>query len=225
MVPRPSGLVRLAIGDGDRSATADDYVQWAIDALTEGYDAPALRKLAGLVPPANWFEAKELFEQVVIELRLQVPNSEQARRTYLATVAVGLVDKSISTEEGLEAIHRMVVSPLDHPADLQPWCDIWDELSPGQQGILVGSDRDEAVLRLSCQTLGVETRPSVSCPCCRRLTLEESAAYDICRICAWEDDGQTDDRADEIRGGPNGSYSLSEARRLFRITSLPIRFN
>lgn len=53
------------------------------------------------------------------------------------------------------------------------------------------------------------------CPCCKMPTLEERTIYDICSICFWEDDGQDSDDADNIRGGPNGSYSLTEARSNF----------
>ena len=36
--------------------------------------------------------------------------------------------------------------------------------------------------------------------------------YDICPVCFWEDDGQDDHDADVVRGGPNGSLSLTIAR-------------
>ena len=35
-------------------------------------------------------------------------------------------------------------------------------------------------------------------------------------LCNWEDDGQDDDNANEVLGGPNADYSLSEARTNFR---------
>lgn len=54
-----------------------------------------------------------------------------------------------------------------------------------------------------------------TCPCCGYPTLGERGAYEICSICDWEDDGQDDPRADEVWGGPNGGYSLSEARANF----------
>ena len=57
---------------------------------------------------------------------------------------------------------------------------------------------------------------NVVCPCCGYVTLTERAAYEICPLCWWEDDGQDDPRADEVWGGPNGDVSLSEARRNFR---------
>jgi hypothetical protein len=54
------------------------------------------------------------------------------------------------------------------------------------------------------------------CPCCYMPTLEERAAYDICPICFWEDDGQDSDDADLNRGGPNHGYTLTEARENFK---------
>ncbi|MEU5885034.1 CPCC family cysteine-rich protein [Spirillospora sp. NPDC047279] len=52
-----------------------------------------------------------------------------------------------------------------------------------------------------------------ACPCCAHLTLEERGYNEICPVCFWEDDGQDDHDADEVRGGPNRRLSLTEARR------------
>lgn len=52
-----------------------------------------------------------------------------------------------------------------------------------------------------------------ACPCCRYETLSERAGYDICPVCFWEDDGQDDHDADDVRGGPNDTLSLTEARK------------
>jgi hypothetical protein len=54
------------------------------------------------------------------------------------------------------------------------------------------------------------------CPCCRFYTLGESAAYEICYLCNWEDDGQNDPYANEVWGGPNGKLSLTQARNNFK---------
>jgi hypothetical protein len=62
-----------------------------------------------------------------------------------------------------------------------------------------------------------------TCPCCAYPTINGRAAYDICSLCGWEDDGQDDaDRApsgssppDAVAGGPNLDYSLTEARENF----------
>jgi hypothetical protein len=55
-----------------------------------------------------------------------------------------------------------------------------------------------------------------ACPCCGYPTLPELASYEICELCNWEDDGQGDEAADEMWGGANSDYSLTEARINFR---------
>lgn len=65
----------------------------------------------------------------------------------------------------------------------------------------------------------------VTCPCCGYPTIAERGAYEICSLCAWEDDGQDDaayrpaggDGADPetVANGPNHDYSLAEARANF----------
>lgn len=57
---------------------------------------------------------------------------------------------------------------------------------------------------------------AVACPCCAFVTLSERAAYEICPICFWEDDGQDDSQADEVWGGPNRDLNLTTARDNFR---------
>lgn len=54
-----------------------------------------------------------------------------------------------------------------------------------------------------------------ACPCCRHPTLDGRGQFQICFACGWEDDGQDDEDADSVRGGPNGSLSLTEARRAY----------
>ncbi|MEV6385665.1 CPCC family cysteine-rich protein [Streptomyces sp. NPDC051773] len=60
---------------------------------------------------------------------------------------------------------------------------------------------------------GAERGPGpFPCPCCFQPTLEERANFEICPECGWEDDGQDDTDAHVVRGGPNGSLSLTRAR-------------
>ena len=60
------------------------------------------------------------------------------------------------------------------------------------------------------------TGRKLSCPCCRCWTLSERGAFEICDECGWEDDGQDDEDADVVRGGPNGALSLTAAREIYR---------
>ncbi len=62
--------------------------------------------------------------------------------------------------------------------------------------------------------MGIES-VKYSCPCCRSLTFDERGSFEMCPVCWWEDDGQDDRDADEVRGGPNGALSLTQARDNF----------
>ncbi|WP_189486477.1 CPCC family cysteine-rich protein [Asticcacaulis endophyticus] len=58
-------------------------------------------------------------------------------------------------------------------------------------------------------------RPTL-CPCCKFPTLNARGPRgEICVICWWEDDGQDDHDANDVRGGPNGRYSLTAAHANF----------
>ena len=61
-----------------------------------------------------------------------------------------------------------------------------------------------------------EKQPTYRCPCCGFLTLCGRSGFEICPVCFWEDDGQDDHDADEVRGGPNGKLSLTQARENYR---------
>jgi Cysteine-rich CPCC len=56
----------------------------------------------------------------------------------------------------------------------------------------------------------------VCCPCCGYKTLTGRGHYEICEVCAWEDDGQDEADADQVRGGPNGDLSLAQGRKNYR---------
>jgi hypothetical protein len=57
-----------------------------------------------------------------------------------------------------------------------------------------------------------DVEPLLACPCCGHRTLDERGAYEICRVCFWEDDGATDPHA---HSGPN-HQTLAQARANFR---------
>lgn len=71
---------------------------------------------------------------------------------------------------------------------------------------------DDYTSRLGGQAAALPLR----CPCCFCRTLSERATFEICAVCFWEDDGQDDDDAEVVRGGPNGALSLTQARANYR---------
>ena len=50
------------------------------------------------------------------------------------------------------------------------------------------------------------------CPCCGYRTLEAPSTLALCPVCWWEDDGQEDDDAFDVRNTVNGELSLNAAR-------------
>jgi hypothetical protein len=59
-----------------------------------------------------------------------------------------------------------------------------------------------------------ENAGRVTCPCCGYPTIPERGAYEICSLCAWEDEGEPVDPA-TVTHGANHDYSLAEARANF----------
>ena len=50
------------------------------------------------------------------------------------------------------------------------------------------------------------------CPCCGYRTLDSPCALSLCPVCWWEDDGQEDEDAGDVRLTVNGFLSLTQAR-------------
>jgi hypothetical protein len=57
---------------------------------------------------------------------------------------------------------------------------------------------------------------SVRCLCCGNRTLSAPGTFELCPVCWWQDDGQDEADADVVRGGPNGTLSLTAARANFQ---------
>jgi hypothetical protein len=62
------------------------------------------------------------------------------------------------------------------------------------------------------QQWGIVVETRFRCPCCGYRTLEAPGALAFCPVCWWEDDGQEDSDAAEVRLTVNGGLSLDEAR-------------
>ena len=53
------------------------------------------------------------------------------------------------------------------------------------------------------------------CPCCGNRTLQTPDALALCPVCWWEDDGQEDRDAGDVRLTVNGQLSLDQAREFY----------
>ena len=61
-------------------------------------------------------------------------------------------------------------------------------------------------------SIGGAVETGYRCPCCGLRTLEAPGVMALCPVCWWEDDGQEDDDAADVRLTVNGALSLREAR-------------
>ena len=150
----PSGTVPLLVRDASGVSTGDDFIDWAVQALVEGFDSPELRRLAGLAG-ASRFEAKAVYDRVAAELRLPVPATRDALlRAYLAVLAGDMANGTRPPGEALDVIHREVIAPLNHPSDLMEWCYVWEHLDPARGfASLSDAERDAAALVLARRTV------------------------------------------------------------------------
>ena len=62
----------------------------------------------------------------------------------------------------------------------------------------------------------LDPNATFACPCCGYPTKHRLGECDICEICDWEDDGaEFKFPIEHVIGGPNGDYSIKEARENF----------
>jgi hypothetical protein len=131
-------------------------VQWAVDALSDGYDAPSIRLLAGLdlEGPPHSPDAEPLLQAALRELELPETDPKARAFEYLREVAAAIVAREVTPEEGVNLIHRLVLSPLGHPAELQAWCFLWEGNAADCSRPLDGSEIDRAIVDYAKAFLG-----------------------------------------------------------------------
>jgi hypothetical protein len=146
--------IELLVRDAAGTSTGDDFVAWAERALVGGLDSPALRQLAGLERPSR-ADARSLFERAAGELGLAAPaTNDSLLRRYLAVLAGDILDGTRQPDAALDVIHKHVLGPLNHPADLMEWCYVWEGLDSARGfASLSDAERDAAARALARRTL------------------------------------------------------------------------
>ncbi|MBC3917312.1 hypothetical protein H8L32_07485 [Undibacterium sp. CY18W] len=125
------------------------------------------------------------------------------------------IDAGDPEYEGLPDVLKMMIAGTDEPDD--PKNAIYDPLlkialKHSYAGVANSYLKNQIILLgLNCAIEG-DVEVLVACPCCRYRSLRVSDAYEICRVCFWEDDGTTEfDRL----SGPN-NMSLRDAQQNFQ---------
>jgi hypothetical protein len=134
----PSGTLALLARKISGTITGQDYVNWAVEALTENFISPNLAILAGLDLEINFslWEAEKYFENVVTESGWSILDHVTILRSHLISLLTSIQNGTIDPETGVDRIHREVISPLGHPSDLQGWCLLWEGIYPVVYGVI-----------------------------------------------------------------------------------------
>lgn len=109
-------------------ASADDYIDWAVGMLEDGYDSRQLRILAGLQRKlVNRFEAEEHFLGCMRELNLPVPDSSEALLAYACAAAQEIVEGKIPVRLGVRNMYEFCRA-TDYEEDFVVWAELNDAL-------------------------------------------------------------------------------------------------
>jgi hypothetical protein len=97
---------------------SDTVVEWALDAITEGYDSRSLRVLAGLVRPFDGLEVQRLYSAAQVELGIPPLAAEEYVECYIASVLRQMLEKKLSREDAMGRLGRLfcegqLARPLD----------------------------------------------------------------------------------------------------------------
>jgi hypothetical protein len=128
-------------------------VAWAVAALVAGNDCPSMRILAGLDlgghgEPTS-FEAAPYVRAALEELEVGQPDLDVVARLYVREVAQAALAGELAPRDAAELVHRLVVTPLNHPDDLMAWCYVWEGNAADCSRPLEEHEMDEEILKVA----------------------------------------------------------------------------
>ena len=107
----------------------DDYVDWAIACLEDGYDSKNLRILAATEKFAYTYEFEEKFRRALLELEWKFPSEKETLEKYVKDLARAIITDKLNPAEGCHKIYKTVVF-LDYPKELSNWIYLDEGLEP-----------------------------------------------------------------------------------------------
>jgi len=151
----PSNSITLLAKKVNDSARGQHYVDWAVQALTEGFDSRSLAILASLDLEDDFhrWEAENFFLKAVSELGLIIPDDETILRKHLLLLITRIQNRVLDPKVGIDFIHREVVSPLGHPSDLQPWCFLWEGNDPTRYDTIPNEEYSSRIVEFAQEWL------------------------------------------------------------------------
>ena len=119
----PRGTLALLAMRAQKGMDIKDYINWAVNALADGFDSPSLAILASLdYRELSQIEAPEYFLKAIKELKLPIPDSELALKNWRETdflyreMGLALPDENTLLAQHLdelaEQIKERVIDPV-----------------------------------------------------------------------------------------------------------------
>ena len=117
---------------------SDDYVDWAISCLEDGFDSKNLRMLAASEKPYYSPEIDKRFRQSLEELNWKYPEKEESLLNYAKYLAGKIISAEITPSQGCKEIYQ-ISWELDYPDKLKNWLYLDEGYNPETMEWLVDS--------------------------------------------------------------------------------------
>lgn len=134
-------------------------IEWAVSQMEEGVDTPHLRILAGLSVTDEEPVVSGYFGLVLQDIGEAPLDDIEVRLGQARALASEMISGTIVPSECAHRVHDVAVGPLNHPAVLQPWCDLdggFVTESGGPVRVLSEAELDRAVLEYGARFLAVD---------------------------------------------------------------------
>ncbi|MBW4694030.1 MAG: hypothetical protein KME27_19975 [Lyngbya sp. HA4199-MV5] len=107
---------------------ADDYIDWAIELLVQGYDSPNLRILAGLDRRSSVFDIETYFIHAIKELEIEEPEPKAAVRAYACEMAQQIIDGQFTSLRAVVRALYQIWLNTDYDPNYAIWLTLDDAL-------------------------------------------------------------------------------------------------
>ena len=126
------------------TATAEDYVDWAVSCLEADLDTKNIRILASLRNISSLYEVEDYFKRCFKDLNLTMPDRRECLFQYARGVAQRILSGEFSPLYGCSLIYG-VVRELGFPGEMISWVFLDDGMHPENLRELVGADWEETI--------------------------------------------------------------------------------
>lgn len=149
---------------------AEDYVNWAYNALVNGYDSEQLRILSSYDMNSNLFEVSKVFDKAIMESNITEPSREECLLYKALRVAIEIRDGEVDLVEKAKEMFYLLVE-LEYSEKLMEW--YW-----------VSEDIDASKYDLSRTDLSEEKLHSIIRDKAEKTVIELSKLFDEKELCS-----------------------------------------